>query len=144
MLHIMTDEWNDASVLLCPAAQHTVLGIIPNARSYASYVPFQHLLKAACVLSDLDVEALFRRQPFISYLEVAMRFYGPSVTEHQDPEGQDDLIKAAFSLIAGIVHVCCNQETQLLSGGPALAAPRHYQPPGDTLQVVVGFQARRT
>lgn len=88
--------------------------------------------------ADLDVEALFRRQPFISYLEVVIRLYGPSVADEQEPGGQDEIIKAAFSLTAGIVHVCCNQKTQLLSGGPALPAPRHYQPPGDAVYLGVG------
>jgi hypothetical protein len=84
------------------------------------------------VYADLHVDPLFRKLPSIAYLEVTMRFYGPAVGK-PPVGGLDELYDAAFSLTAGIVHVCCNQKTQLLSIGPSKSSNRTYDPPGQFL-----------
>lgn len=66
--------------------------------------------------------------PVIPYLEVGMRFYGPAV----DKTAAAELYNASFNFVAGILHVCCNQKTQLLSIRPAESAPKEYRPPNGT------------
>eukprot|EP00884_Botryococcus_braunii_P006247 jgi/Botrbrau1/15623/Bobra.4_1s0010.2 len=88
------------------------------------------------LIEDLHVDPLFRKMPAIAYLEVGIRFYGPGV-DKPPVGGLEELYDAAFSLIAGILHICCNQKTQLLAVGPPTPPPRHYLPPGAWGNIVV-------